>query len=142
MLQHHHPRHAAEEETAQRADPAARHRPAEERREHEAHRHADPLHVLVLPTDERVLLEVRHVLVRRVGIELEEQPADVREEETLVDGIRVILVIDVLVVVAVFAAPHEHGILERRRAEEQREELHRPLGLEGHVRETAGGSRA
>ena len=45
--------------------------------------------------------------------------------------------VDVLVMVAMFAAPHQDGILEGGRAENQGEQPHRPFGLKGNVREKA-----
>ena len=136
VLHRHHAGHPAEEEATQETLPAAHDRQAKQGGEQEAHDHADPLHVAVLPRDELVLLEVSDVaVVLVVGLELEEQPADVREEEALADRVRVVVVVDVLVVLAVFAGPHDDRVLEGRRAKEQREKLHRPLGLEGHVRE-------
>ena len=43
--------------------------------------------------------------------------------------------IDVLVVPAMLARPHQDGIFERARAEDQREQPDRPAGLESDVRE-------
>ena len=40
-----------------------------------------------------------------------------------------------LVMIAMFAAPHQHGILKGGSAENQREQPHRPLGLKSNVRE-------
>ena len=42
--------------------------------------------------------------------------------------------IDMLVVPPVFARPHQNGILESRRAENQCEEPHRPRSLESDMR--------
>ena len=59
-----------------------------------------------------------------------------RPHEALGDGVGiVVLVVNVLVVTAMFAAPHEHRVLEGGGAEEQDEQLDGPLGVKGDVRE-------
>lgn len=93
--------------------------------------------VFVLPDDELVLAEVGDVVHRRFGIELEEQPTDVRPEEALGNVIGVLVMIHVLVVAAMVGSPVKAGIFERTRAEDQGEKLHRRLRLEGKVGEQA-----
>jgi len=56
-------------------------------------------------------------------------------EETLADVIGIFILIDMLVMSPVLAAPHEGGVLKRRRAKEQGEKAHCPVGLESEVGE-------
>jgi hypothetical protein len=51
-------------------------------------------------------------------------------KETFGDTIRIVIVIDVLVVAAMFAGPKEYGMLKRSRSENNCEEPHDPVGLE------------
>jgi hypothetical protein len=67
----------------------------------------------------------------------EKKPANVRVEKTFADVVRIFFVIDVLVVPAMFARPHQHGILERSRAEEENKHPDWPSRVEGQVREQA-----
>ena len=106
---------------------------AEDGRHHEAHEGADPLDVAVLPHDEGVGLEVLDVGDGCRRLEAEEEPADMGVKEALGDIVRVFVFIHVLMVDTVVGAPIMGRILERSGAEEQDEELHGPLGLEGNV---------
>ena len=74
----------------------------------------------MLPAHERVLLKVNHIVVGWLRAHFEQQPADVREEKSLADVVRILFMIDIFVVPAVFAAPHEGRVLKRRRAEKKR----------------------
>ena len=58
-------------------------------------------------------------------------------KEALGDVVRVLVFIDMLMVDPVVGGPIQGRILEGSRAEKEDEELHRPLGLEGDVREEA-----
>ena len=76
---------------------------------------ADPMDVAVLPHDHRILLQVGDVVEGWLGTELEEQPADVRVEEALGDVVRILVVIDVLVMVAMLAATRAARSSQTRR---------------------------
>ena len=73
--------------------------------------HADQdrqeMDVAMLPHHPGILLQVVHVIEGRLRQKLEEQPADVGVKKTFADVVRVFLVIDVLVVPAVLARPHQ-----------------------------------
>ena len=53
-----------------------------------------------------------------------------RKKEPFGDTIRIVIVIDVLVVAAMFARPEEYGILKRSGSKNNREEPHNPVSLE------------
>ena len=89
----------------------------------------------VLPHDEAILFQIRHVIKRWLRAHLEEQPADVRVEEAFRDIVGIVVVIDVFVMPAMFARPHDDGILESPRAEDEGEEAHRPSRLKSDMRE-------
>ena len=55
-------------------------------------------------------------------------------KESLGDAVWVFIVIDMLVVGAVFAGPEEHGVLKGSGAEDQRKEPNAPMRLESEVR--------
>ena len=57
------------------------------------------------------------------------------KEETFRDAVGIIIVIDVLVMAAMFAGPHENRVLKSGRAKDEGEEPHRPRRLESDVRE-------
>jgi hypothetical protein len=127
-----------DQETAERADHGIHAmegvpRVAENRRNDETHDQADPVDVFILPHDELVLAQVVDVVHRRLGIQLEHQPADVRPHEALGNVIGILVVIDVLVVAAVVGRPVEAGVFERAGAENQREQADRQFRLEGQV---------
>jgi hypothetical protein len=67
----------------------------------------------------------------------EHDPADVGVPETVVDAVGIMLGIREAMMLAVLRRPFQRGFLERRRAEEQDEELHDGRGLERGVREQA-----
>jgi len=87
----------------------------------------------MLPHDERILLQVRHIVERRWGVELKHEPADMSMEKTLADAVRVIVVIDIFVVIAMFASPEERRVFERRGAKDQRTETNDPVRLKSKV---------
>ena len=102
-------------------------------RHHEAHEGPDPLDVAVLPHDEGVGFEILDVGDGRLRLEAEEEPADMGVEEALGDIVGIFVFIHVLVVDTVVGGPIQGRILEGSGAEQEHEELHRPLGLEGNV---------
>ena len=57
-----------------------------------------------------------------------------RVEETFRDAVGIIVVIDVLVMAAMFACPHQDRVFKSGRAEDEREEPHRPARLKVDVR--------
>ena len=91
--------------------------------------------VSVLPDNQSISLQVRHIVVGLRRTQFENQPANVGKEETLRDAVRIIIVIDVLVMAAMFTRPHENRVFKSGRAEDEREEPHGPRSLESDMRE-------
>src|SRR6267143_3560462 len=89
----------------------------------------------MLPHHQRIFLQIGHVIERRLGPELEQQPADVRVEKTFCDVVRVFLVIDMFMVAPMLACPHQNRILESARAKNHGEEADRQFCMESRMRE-------
>jgi hypothetical protein len=87
-----------------------------------------------LPHDERIFLQVGHVVERRRRVKLEHQPAHVSVKKSLRDAVGVFIVIDMLMVSAVLAGPEEHGVFKGTGAEDQRQQPHDPVRLESEMR--------
>ena len=98
---------AGDEEAAEGSHGAAVD-PAGNGREDEADDDGDELNVTMLKAYEGIAVEIGNVIERGLGIDLEEEPADVGMEKALADVVGVFLVVDELVVAAVLRAPH-HG---------------------------------
>ena len=95
------------------------------------------MNVAMLPVHQGIALQVAHVVIGRLWIELEKEPADVGVEKTFGDIVGIFLVVGVLVVPPMFARPHEDGVFESARTEEQHEQAKWPFPLVGFVREKA-----
>src|ERR1700730_3185183 len=89
----------------------------------------------MLPNDQRILLQVGYIIERRERVKLEQQPADVGMKEAFGDAVRVIIVIDMLMVHAVFTGPKERRIFEGAGTEDQGKEPYAPMRLESQMRE-------
>ena len=133
VLKDDHARHPRNEKGTESRDPAAPDQ-AKDRRQNKGDQSADPVDVTMLPKDERILLQIGHVVERRERVELEHQPSDVGVKETFGDAIRVFVVVDMLMVGTVFAGPEKGRVFKSARAEDQREESYAPARLEGQVR--------
>lgn len=125
---------AGQEEGSEGANPSIP-KETQHGRNDEAHDHGDPLDVSILPDHQAISLQVRDIVVRLGWIQFENQPANVREEESFRDAVGIVVVIDVLVMAAMFARPHEDRVFKSGRAEDEREETHRPGRLKSDVRE-------
>lgn len=88
----------------------------------------------ILPADKFVFLKIGDVVVGRIGLQLEEQPSDVRMEKTLRNIIGIVVVIDMLMMAAMFAGPHQNRVFESGRAKDESEQPDGPAGTEGEVR--------
>ncbi len=88
----------------------------------------------MLPHHERIFFQIGHVIEGRLWQELEQQPANVGVKKTFGDVVRVFVVIDMFMMAAMFARPHQHRILERTGAEDESEQADRQFGPESHVR--------
>ena len=106
MLQDNDSRNSRNQKSAKCAEP-----PIPEKTEHGRQAKTDddrnPLNISILPADELVPLEIGHVVVRLLIVQLKKQPADVRVKESLRDAIRIIVMIHVFVMPAMFARPHQ-----------------------------------
>ena len=134
VLQNDHAENAGNQESAQGRSPAA---PgiADRGRQSERDQRANQMDVPVLPPDQWILLQVRHVVEGGRWIKFEQQPADVGVEKALGDTVRVIVVIDVFVVAPMFASPQERGVFEGAGPKNQRKQTNRPMRLECQMRE-------
>ncbi len=92
------------------------------------------MNVFVLPHHQLILFQIVDVIERRWRREFEQEPPDVRMEKPLVDVVRVLVVIDMFMMRAVFARPEQHGVFECSRTEEHSEEADRPVRLKSQVR--------
>jgi hypothetical protein len=106
-----------------------------DRRENEGDQRGDPVDVAMLPHDERIPLQVGHVVERREWLELKHQPADVGVKEPLGDAVRVFVVIDMLVVGAVLGGPKEHRVFKGTSSKDNGKEAHEPVSSESQMRE-------
>ena len=95
------------------------------------------MNVAMLPHHEAVFFQIVYVIERRLREELEQEPANVRVEKALTDVVRIFLVIDVLVMAAMFARPHQNGIFKRSRAEEHDKNSDRQFCAESEMGEQA-----
>ena len=89
------------------------------------------MNVAILPHQEWIFFEISHIVKRWQWLELEHQPAHVGVKETFGNTIRILIVIHMLMVAAMFARPKEYGILKRSSSKNNREEPHNPMSLEG-----------
>jgi hypothetical protein len=136
MLQHNDSRNPRDQESAERSLPPIPQK-AEDGRDPEADQDRDPLDVPILPANELVFLQVRYVVVRLIGLQLEKQPTDVREKEPFRNTVRIIVVIHMFVMASMFVRPHQNRIFKRGGAKNKCEKPDRPACLEGNVREKA-----
>ena len=127
-------RYPRNEECAESRNPATPGK-AKDRREHESDRCADPVNMAMLPNNQRILLQVSHVIERREWIEFKDQPSDMGMEKAFGDAIWVFIVIDMLVMGTMFTGPQESRVLKGPCTEDQREESYNPVRLESQVRE-------
>src|SRR5438034_5146127 len=118
MLEHHNFRDATNEKTSQRAEPPIPEKTSQ-RRQTKAHQHREGVNMSMLPHHQRIFFQIGHIIERRLWPELKQQPADVSVEKTLGDVVRILVVIDMFMVTAMIARPHQDRILKRRGAEDQ-----------------------
>src|SRR5437660_4532960 len=99
--------YAANEKTSERADPSVPQR-AEQRGQSKTHQHREQVNMSMLPHDQRIFLQIRHVIERRLWPELEQQPANVRMEKPFSYVVRVFVVIDMFMMAPMLARPHQN----------------------------------
>ena len=87
----------------------------------------------MLPAHERVALQIRHVIQRRLGIELEQDPTHVGVEKTFLNVVRIVVVVDVFVVAAMVARPLKDGVFESGGSENEHHQAKRPSRFKGFV---------
>jgi len=88
----------------------------------------------MLPHYQGIFLQIGHVIEWRLRLKLEQHPADVRMKKTFADIVRVFVVVDMFMVPAMIARPHQDRIFERRRAKDEREEAHRQTCAKSRMR--------
>src|SRR6266480_8001206 len=87
------------------------------------------MNMSMLPTHERVVLQITHVIEWGLGIEFKKQPADVGVEKTFGNVVGILVVIGVFVMPPMFACPQEDGVFEGARAEKKHHQAQRPFRL-------------
>jgi hypothetical protein len=125
---------AADQKATERARPAVV-KKAGQSGQAKTDEHREQINVAMLPVHKGVALQIAHVVVRRLWIEFEKEPADVGVEKTFLDVVRIFLVIGVFVVAPMFARPHENRVFESARAEDEHKQSQRPFRFVGFVRE-------
>jgi hypothetical protein len=134
VLQHNDSRNPRDQESAERSMPSIP-QSAEDGRDAETDQDRDPLDVPILPTDELVFLQVGHVVVRLIGVQLEKQPSDMGVKKSFRNTVWIIIVIHMLMMTPMFTRPHQNRIFKRGGAKNKCEKPDRPACLEGNVRE-------
>ena len=105
------------------------------RREDQTHEDDDLDVVLVLPDDDGVLVQVGDISAAdALGVLLHDHPAKMRVQETLADGVRVLVGVGVAVVSTVVTAPPADGALDSTAANSSEEDRKRERGVVGLVR--------
>lgn len=126
--------HSCDQERPESTNPSVPQEP-EKRREDEARDEGDCDVVAVLPHDEWILSQILDVLQVARGLVLEHDPAYVGVKESVVDVVRIFVVIDVFVVVPMIGTPAKSGVFKGSGSEDQGRKLHRPLCFKAEVRE-------
>ena len=98
---------ATNQKTSQRAEPAIPEKTSQ-RWQTKAHQHREQVNISMLPHDQRIFLQIGHIIERRLRPELEQQPPDMRVEKTFGDVVRVFLVIDMFMMATMLAGPHQN----------------------------------
>lgn len=132
LLDKHDPGDASDQESAQRGWRAAP-KVTEQGGQEKTDRDGDGYVVVVLPADERIALEILHVLEGGFGFEFEQEPTDMGVEEPPGDVIGIVVLIDELVVTPMISGPGEDGMFEGGSPEEQGKQANGPGGLKGAV---------
>jgi hypothetical protein len=107
MLQHNDSRNPRDQESAECSLPSIPQK-TEDGRDAETDQNRDPLDVSILPANELVFLQVRYVVVRLIGLQLEKQPTDMCEKEHFRNTLRIIVMIHMLMMTPMFARPHQN----------------------------------
>src|SRR6202035_2189452 len=82
----------------------------------------NPLDMSILPADELVLLEIGHVVVWLLVVQLEKQPADVRVKKAFRNAIGIIVMVHMFVMPSMFARPHQNRVLKSAGAKDKSQE--------------------
>src|SRR5438477_3052013 len=67
--------------------------------------------------------------------QLEKEPSDVRIEESFRNEVRILIMIHMLMMAAMFTCPHQNRVLESGRAKDENKKPNWPACLESNVRE-------
>src|ERR1043166_8959099 len=125
VLQHNDSRNSRDQESDERSLPPIPQR-AKDGRDTKADQDGDPLDVPILPANELVFLQVRYVVVRPIGVQLEKQPSDMREKEPFRNTVRIIVMIHMFMMTPMFTRPHQNRIFKRGSAKNKCEKPDRP----------------
>jgi hypothetical protein len=98
---------ATNQKTSQRAEPAIPEKTSEGWQT-KAHQYREEVNMSMLPHHQRIFLQIGHIIERRLGPQLKQQPADMRVEKTLSDVVRVFVVIDMFMMSTMLARPHQN----------------------------------
>jgi hypothetical protein len=82
-----------------------------------------------------VLLQVGHVVVWLIVLQLEKQPTDVCVKKAFRNAIWIIVMIHMFVMTAMFACPHQDRVFKRAGTKNKSQQPDWPACLEGEVRE-------
>lgn len=121
--------HYAQQPAPEKATPGSPVGGANQQREHYARCETDDAKMPILPHRERIGGEVRdvRVLLFRCLRVFVQRPANMRPEESLLNVVRITLVIDKAVMRPMTRRPTQRRFLNRRRSKEEIEELHKPM---------------
>ena len=131
MLQHNNLRDSADEKTAESTDPSVPER-AEQCWQTEAHQNRNQMNMSMLPHHERIFLEIGHIIERRLRPKFEQKPANVRMKKPFGDVVGVLVMVDVFMVAAVIARPHQNRIFKCASAKDKCEKPDRQACLESN----------
>src|SRR5438105_12486348 len=92
MLHYDDSRDTHNQEPAQRTAPAVSNC-AEQRRHNKTHHDCEPVDITMLPSNQRVFLQIGDVIERRIRFYFEQKPADMRVPESFRDAVRIVMVV-------------------------------------------------
>src|SRR5690242_7748807 len=106
MLKHDHFSHAADQKSAQCADPAVP-ECANYSRQSKTHEDCEQMNVPMLPHHQRIFFQIGYVIERWLRRQLKQQPTNVRMKKSLADIVGIVVMVDMFVVPAVIARPEQ-----------------------------------
>jgi hypothetical protein len=132
MLKHDNSRNATNEKTSQRAESAIPEKTSQ-RWQTKADQHCEQMNMSMCHITSGSFFRSATSSKGGCGKSLSNSQPIWRVEKTFADVVRIFVVIDVFMMAAVLACPHQHRILERTGAENESKQTHRPFRPESHV---------